>query len=933
MSVSCCAKVKRDIMWAPASAEKGRSNGWSSRTCSAKLATASCPTSSRESAPQIRASASHANPPAPVLRIDSESSTHSITWYCRLAGLVRRSQILSLRYPEAMYGITLRIEMRLPPELLAQLLRQRRRQRLEPSPELLAARHPRRVELPRRHLAHELRVHLLQHRRFALHALIRLRGLLPLPRGRQQGLVQWPDEPRPVGSFDGVSFDRPRLLGRLVPVGGHLGQWLVRRRLPAAPLGRLFLVGLHLAHLSRSIWPLLLHRLTRLLLGQRLGPRLGFLRRRLGRVALLQLLVRRVGADLGIEGLVGTHELKVGVGGSVVRLDLLVARGRRLGPSLVRRWRFALDQPQLLVEGLQRVAKSMVGVGLWPAALGPRLLRLVPPTTRHLHQVAPIWLAAVRLRGRPARPQAGVGWLWLVLLLGLAILLLRLPRRRPAARILKHLLFVVLPPLRASRLILPILGFVPLRLCVHIRRRGALRGLALLLLLRLRVGVDRSSLAGLALFLLLLGRRWLGGILRPGRIAVAPFGFLAPVAHALIHLLRRVLRHLVGAVRLVRLLLVWLEIHVVVLLVLGLRLHPALPLLLLRRLLALVLLRLRGLLGLALLLFRFLLLFRLFLNLVRLGLHRDVVAGRHLGVLLHLVVVLRLQLLVLVLVPQPLVHHLLILLVQLAHPVLGLLPPLLLFLAPLFRLFQICHLPIKVVGHLNALFLFGAVLLLLRPLGPGLATRLLLLGLHSAALQLTLLLELLAHVLLALALAHPARRPRPRRPRPPPAARCRSPWRRARPKSPAAPALAAQTRRGARALGAAPNVPTPGAGPAAAAPVPPAALPPCSAPRWARCRPASAAPLALHPAAHPPPGRVRRVAILRRTGGHSSQSAAPRPPQLRRRAARPARGGAALALRGAHAPPPPPPLLRGPPAPRPRATAWRRRQARTCPGT
>ena len=28
------------------------------------------------------------------------------TWYCRLAGLVRRSHILSLRKPEAMYGIT-----------------------------------------------------------------------------------------------------------------------------------------------------------------------------------------------------------------------------------------------------------------------------------------------------------------------------------------------------------------------------------------------------------------------------------------------------------------------------------------------------------------------------------------------------------------------------------------------------------------------------------------------------------------------------------------------------------------------------------------------------------------------------------------------------------------------------------------------------------
>ena len=31
---------------------------------------------------------------------------HAITWYWRLAGLVRRSQILSLRKPDAMYGMT-----------------------------------------------------------------------------------------------------------------------------------------------------------------------------------------------------------------------------------------------------------------------------------------------------------------------------------------------------------------------------------------------------------------------------------------------------------------------------------------------------------------------------------------------------------------------------------------------------------------------------------------------------------------------------------------------------------------------------------------------------------------------------------------------------------------------------------------------------------
>ena len=36
------------------------------------------------------------------------------TWYCRLDGALRRIQILSLRYCEAMYVITLRMLMRLP---------------------------------------------------------------------------------------------------------------------------------------------------------------------------------------------------------------------------------------------------------------------------------------------------------------------------------------------------------------------------------------------------------------------------------------------------------------------------------------------------------------------------------------------------------------------------------------------------------------------------------------------------------------------------------------------------------------------------------------------------------------------------------------------------------------------------------------------------
>ena len=107
-------KVKRESMCAPASALKGRSKGCSSWVVSANESTDIWPTSSRESAWHTRARASHASLPAPVCFIDSESSMQTITWYWRLAGLVRRSQILSLRKPEAMYGMTFRMEIRLP---------------------------------------------------------------------------------------------------------------------------------------------------------------------------------------------------------------------------------------------------------------------------------------------------------------------------------------------------------------------------------------------------------------------------------------------------------------------------------------------------------------------------------------------------------------------------------------------------------------------------------------------------------------------------------------------------------------------------------------------------------------------------------------------------------------------------------------------------
>ena len=62
----------------------------------------------------MEGAAAHASRPAPVWRMLSESSMATMTWYCRLDGLVRRSQILSLRKPEAMYGMTLRIAIRFP---------------------------------------------------------------------------------------------------------------------------------------------------------------------------------------------------------------------------------------------------------------------------------------------------------------------------------------------------------------------------------------------------------------------------------------------------------------------------------------------------------------------------------------------------------------------------------------------------------------------------------------------------------------------------------------------------------------------------------------------------------------------------------------------------------------------------------------------------
>jgi hypothetical protein len=54
---------------------------------------------------QMVARASQAMDRAAVSRMDLELSMATTTWYCRLLGLVRRSQILSLRNWLAMYGM------------------------------------------------------------------------------------------------------------------------------------------------------------------------------------------------------------------------------------------------------------------------------------------------------------------------------------------------------------------------------------------------------------------------------------------------------------------------------------------------------------------------------------------------------------------------------------------------------------------------------------------------------------------------------------------------------------------------------------------------------------------------------------------------------------------------------------------------------------
>ena len=109
---------------------------------------------------------------------------------------------------------------------------------------------------------------------------------------------------------------------------------------------------------------------------------------------------------------------------------------------------------------------------------------------------------------------------------------------------------------------------------------------------------------------------------------------------------------------------------------------------------------------------------------------------------------------ILLLIPEPLVHHLLVLLVQLAN-VLLLVPIALLVLRafPLVRLLHVLHVAVPLVRHLDALVLLGPLVLAAVGL---VAIHLLLLLRRRVALDLPFLLQLLAHILLAFAFAHPS---------------------------------------------------------------------------------------------------------------------------------------------------------------------------------
>ena len=109
---------------------------------------------------------------------------------------------------------------------------------------------------------------------------------------------------------------------------------------------------------------------------------------------------------------------------------------------------------------------------------------------------------------------------------------------------------------------------------------------------------------------------------------------------------------------------------------------------------------------------------------------------------------------ILLLIPEPLVHHLLVLLVQLANVLLLVSIALLVLRAfPLVRLLHVLHVAVPLVRHLDALVLLGPLVLAAVGL---VAIHLLLLLRRRVALDLPFLLQLLAHILLAFAFAHPS---------------------------------------------------------------------------------------------------------------------------------------------------------------------------------
>ena len=112
---------------------------------------------------------------------------------------------------------------------------------------------------------------------------------------------------------------------------------------------------------------------------------------------------------------------------------------------------------------------------------------------------------------------------------------------------------------------------------------------------------------------------------------------------------------------------------------------------------------------------------------------------------------------VLLLIPQPLIHNILILLIKVTHSMLRLIFTvliLLIVLLVLIGLLKVLHIAVKLVRHLDSLILFGALILTAALIHFILPIHTFVLLITGVALNLALLLQLLGHILLTFTLAH-----------------------------------------------------------------------------------------------------------------------------------------------------------------------------------